>query len=85
MFGPDGNLYVSSPGFTTTQPDSILRYNGVTGAFIDTFASDEPLRSPQYLAFAPSPGSVVSEPGSLALLCAVLGVLALVCTDRRFR
>jgi len=39
VFGPDGNLYVSSPGFTTTQPDMILRYNGTTGAFIDTLAS----------------------------------------------
>ena len=41
-FGLDGNLYVSSPGFTTTQPDMILRYNGTTGAFIDTFASGGP-------------------------------------------
>src|SRR5262249_16969736 len=31
-FGPDGNLYVVSDG-----SDRILRYNGTTGAFIDTF------------------------------------------------
>jgi WD40 repeat protein len=31
-FGPDGNLYVSSPGTT-----EIKRYNGQTGAFIDNF------------------------------------------------
>ncbi len=34
IFGPDGNLYVSS--IDTRQ---ILRYNGATGAFIDAFAS----------------------------------------------
>ena len=31
-FGPDGHLYVSSYG-----TDSVLRYNGSTGAFINTF------------------------------------------------
>ncbi|MCP4783031.1 MAG: protein kinase [Fuerstiella sp.] len=31
-FGPDGNLYVAS-----INTDSILRYNGTTGAFLDTF------------------------------------------------
>jgi DNA-binding beta-propeller fold protein YncE len=30
--GPDGNLYVGSD-----LTDSVLRYNGMTGAFIDTF------------------------------------------------
>jgi hypothetical protein len=34
VFGPDGNLYVSSPG----GPQSVLRYDGVTGVFIDAFA-----------------------------------------------
>lgn len=32
VFGPDGNLYVAS--FET---DAVLRYNGLTGAFIDVF------------------------------------------------
>ncbi len=34
-FGPDGNLYVSSAG------SKILRYNGVTGAFINNFVPSE--------------------------------------------
>jgi hypothetical protein len=78
-FGRDGNLYVSSPGFTTTQPDMILRYNGTTGAFIDTFASGSPLNFPQYLAFAPTVAVAVPGPGALALLAVGLGGLALVC------
>jgi hypothetical protein len=32
VFGPDGNLYVSSQS-----NNSVLRYDGTTGAFIDTF------------------------------------------------
>jgi hypothetical protein len=32
VFGPDGNLYVSSQN-----NNSVLRYDGTTGAFIDTF------------------------------------------------
>jgi hypothetical protein len=34
VFGPSGNLFVSSGG-----TDNVLRYNGTTGAFIDVFAS----------------------------------------------
>ena len=36
-FGPDGNLYVGSGGDGTNS--SVLRFNGTTGAFIDTFVS----------------------------------------------
>ena len=32
VFGPDGNLYVGS-----TSNNNVLRFNGTTGAFIDTF------------------------------------------------
>jgi streptogramin lyase len=35
IFGPDGNLYV-----TGEQTDGVLRYNGTTGAFINTFVPD---------------------------------------------
>ena len=34
VFGPDGNLYVSSRG-----TDEVLRYNGETGEFIDAFVT----------------------------------------------
>jgi hypothetical protein len=38
-FGPDGNLYVVSIEFppTTNSPGRVMRYDGRTGAFIDTF------------------------------------------------
>ena len=45
-FGPDGNLYVSDNAGT-----QILRYNGVTGAFIDIFAQDPLLIGPTDLEF----------------------------------
>ncbi len=48
-FGPDGNLYVSSE-FT----DRVLRYNGTTGAFIDTFVDETSgLDGPRDLVFGP--------------------------------
>lgn len=49
-FGPDGNLYVSSAG-----TDSVLRYDGETGAFLDEFipAGSGGLDNPVGLAFGP--------------------------------
>lgn len=47
-FGPDENLYVSNP-----IAGSVLRFNGVTGAFIDTFipSGSGGLRVPLWLLF----------------------------------
>ena len=49
-FGPDGNLYVASRG-----TDSILRFDGATGAFIDEFVASGSggLNDPHFLAFTP--------------------------------
>jgi DNA-binding beta-propeller fold protein YncE len=50
VFGPDGNLYVSSSSY----PDyAVLRYDGTTGAFIDVFASGGGLDHPRGLVFGP--------------------------------
>jgi DNA-binding beta-propeller fold protein YncE len=47
-FGPDGNFYVASSG-----SDSVLRYDGTTGAFIDTFIGPDAgkLHQPERLIF----------------------------------
>jgi len=54
VFGPDGNLYVSS--FGTNQ---ILKYDGNTGAFIDDFVSG--LSGPLGLDFGPNGNLYVSS------------------------
>jgi len=50
-FGNDGNLYVLS----TNPVDEVLRYNGITGAFIDVFVSagSGGLTNGQGLTFGP--------------------------------
>ena len=49
-FGPDGNLYVADAFYGT---NSILRFNGKTGAFIDIFARGGGLQQPNRVAFGP--------------------------------
>ncbi|MCA9397640.1 hypothetical protein KC573_02325 [candidate division WWE3 bacterium] len=48
-FGSDGNLYVSD-----VTGDTILRYDGTTGAFIDTFITAVGVSQPLGIAFHPS-------------------------------
>ena len=55
-FGPDGNLYVSSGNDGATpavEPSAILRFNGLTGEFIDIFATSPTLNRPYGNAFGP--------------------------------
>ena len=61
MFGPDGNLYVTS--FGTNQ---VLRYNGTTGALLGTFvaAGSGGLSLPRGLTFGPDGNLYVGSFGS---------------------
>ncbi len=65
-FGPDGNLYVASTGAISFSPgdaDRVLRYDGETGAFIDTFVptSSGALDGPSGLVFGPDGHLYVSS------------------------
>src|SRR5207248_7986798 len=64
--GPDGNLSVTSFG-----TNFIKRFNGTTGAFIDTFATTANA-TPTFITFTPFP---VPEPSSL--LCGGLAAAGL--------
>lgn len=55
-FGPDGNLYVSS-----WYNNRILRYNGQTGQFMDTFINHGPSTDLWTMAFGPDNNLYVSE------------------------
>ncbi|HNQ24600.1 MAG TPA: NHL repeat-containing protein [Phycisphaerae bacterium] len=62
-FGPDGNLYVADERRTQNE---ILRYDGVTGAYLGVFASGGD--HPTFLAFVPEPGSLLLLAGGALLL-----------------
>ncbi|MEH2314250.1 MAG: hypothetical protein V7K35_23255 [Nostoc sp.] len=64
-FGSDGNLYVSS-----ILTNNVLRYNGKTGAFIDTFvpAGSGGLGKPRFLYFTKDAIAVPESRTGLALL-----------------
>lgn len=61
VFGPDGNLYVSSGSDTDPSQAAILRYNGKTGEFIDVFATSASLFRPYGIAFGPDKNLYVSS------------------------
>lgn len=66
LFGPDGNLYVASAGATSV----VLRYDGQTGAFIDTFVTDGSggLDHPSALAFGADGHLYVSSSANNSIL-----------------
>jgi hypothetical protein len=59
IVGPDHNLYVSS-GLYSGVP-AVLRYNGTTGTFMDSFATGGPLNSPRALLFGPDGNLYVGD------------------------
>jgi sugar lactone lactonase YvrE len=65
VFGPDNKLYVSS-----FRSDQILRYDALTGAFLDVFAAGtgtiNGLNGPNDLLFGPDGNLYVSTQGSVA-------------------
>jgi hypothetical protein len=69
VFGPDAYLYVAS-----LNTNSILRYDGQSGAFIGVFASGGGMNQPCHILFTP-------EPATLSLLA--LGGLALIRRGRK--
>ena len=63
LFGPDGNLYATSFNFFSPNRanDAVLRYDGTTGAFINTFVQPSSvLLGPHGLTFGPDGNLYVS-------------------------
>jgi streptogramin lyase len=68
VVGPDGNLYVASFGdVTSPMLAAVLRYNGMTGDFIDMFATDPASNTTNGingLTFGPDGNLYVTKGGS---------------------
>ncbi len=62
-FGPDRNLYLTNNQLSGEQPSSVLRYNGITGAFIDAFVGvgSGGLNAGRGLVFGPDRNLYVSS------------------------
>jgi sugar lactone lactonase YvrE len=63
VFGPDGNLYVSS-GLILNNNHKVLQYNGTTGAFQTVFASQN-VTGPRGVLFGPDGNLYVADDNDL--------------------
>jgi hypothetical protein len=62
LFGPDHELYVSEGPFANaTKEKSVLRYDGVTGAFQGDYTNDVQLTSPRAILFGPDGNLYVAD------------------------
>ncbi|WP_164928607.1 NHL repeat-containing protein [Gloeobacter violaceus] len=65
VFGPNGNLFITVGDFQLGRVD---QYDGVTGAFIGTFASGNGLSNPTGLAFGPDGNLYVADSDTSSIL-----------------
>jgi hypothetical protein len=85
VFGPNGNLFVSSQGTLTPSDSFVQEYNGTTGALEKTFvpSGSGGLTEGTYLVFHSVPATGAPEPATLGLM--VLGLLGAGFAGRRRR